>query len=68
MQRSSRLCSALEVPPLTAASGGWQEMIVEMELFRSRGEDPSSVGETLLHRIIGDPEVGHGLTEVTEVI
>ncbi|XP_043188652.1 anoctamin-1-like [Amphibalanus amphitrite] len=33
-----------------------QEMIVEMELFRSRGEDPSSVGETLLHRIIGDPE------------
>ena len=39
-----------------------------MELFRSRGEDPSSVGETLLHRIIGDPEVGHrahGVTEVT---
>ncbi|XP_043234767.1 anoctamin-1-like isoform X3 [Amphibalanus amphitrite] len=33
-----------------------QEMIVEMELYRSRGEDPSNLGCTLLQRLIGDPE------------
>ncbi|XP_037087083.1 anoctamin-1-like [Pollicipes pollicipes] len=34
-----------------------QEMIVEMELYRSRGEDPDTLGETLLQRIVGDPEM-----------
>ena len=29
-----------------------------MELYRSRGEDPSNLGCTLLQRLIGDPEVG----------
>ena len=35
-----------------------------MELYRSRGEDPSNLGCTLLQRLIGDPEVSH-VTEVT---